>query len=82
MIVFGTIAAALLAAYFLFSFFFKDWDDFWECVRFYFTPDFISLLRGEWTEDWWASMKLGLYFALVAGASFGANVGLHRWLRS
>jgi ABC-type spermidine/putrescine transport system permease subunit II len=82
MIVFGTIIAIPLAAYLLFSFFFEDWGDFWKCVRYYLTPDFISLLRGEWMEDWWASFKLGLYLALVAGASFAANFGLHRLLDS
>jgi hypothetical protein len=80
MIILASIVAALFSLYITFSLFFKDWDDFWECVRYYFTPDIVSAFRGEWMEDWWGSLKLGVYL-LVAGASgTGTFFGLHRWL--
>ena len=43
--------------------FFKNWAGFWECARFWITPDIISLFRGEYWDDWWASFKLGLWIA-------------------
>ena len=45
-------------------FFFGDWESFLRCVRFWFTPDALSFFRGEWDEDRWSEMKLGLFFLL------------------
>ena len=59
---------------------FKDWGDFWECVKFWLTPDIISAFRGEWIEDQWAQMKLFLWVALCAGAFFGESIALAKWL--
>ena len=47
---------------------FKDWENFWDCVKFWLTPDIISLFRGEWIEDQWAQVKLSLWLVLCAGA--------------
>jgi len=41
--------------------FFRTWDDFWEAVRFWLTPDILSAFRGEYWEDSWAEIKLGLW---------------------
>jgi hypothetical protein len=46
--------------------FFDDWADFLECVRFWFTPDWISLFRGEWGEDRWDTFKLAIFLLLCA----------------
>ncbi len=43
---------------------FGTWEDFGECLRFWFTPDIFSMLRGEFTEDAWAELKL-LYFVVL-----------------
>jgi hypothetical protein len=43
---------------------FGSWENFGECLRFWFTPDIFSMLRGEFTEDAWAEFKL-LYFVAV-----------------
>jgi len=50
---------------------FSDWGEFWECVRFWLTPDVISLFRGEWGEDWWAEMKLGVFSLACAACVYG-----------
>jgi hypothetical protein len=55
---------------------FKDWGDFWECVKFWLTPDIISLFRGEWIEDQWAQMKLFVWLALCAGAVLAEGLAL------
>jgi hypothetical protein len=60
---------------------FKDWGDFWECVKFWLTPDIISLFRGEWIEDWWAEMKLFVWIALCGAAVLGESIALAKWLQ-
>jgi hypothetical protein len=65
----------------LFRYFFDDFGDFMECVRFWITPDIISMFQGEWLENEWASMKLLLYFGLSAGSGFGTYFGLHELFR-
>jgi hypothetical protein len=63
------VAAGTLGV--LFKTFFRDRHEFAECVRFWFTPDAISLLRGEYFEDRWAQIKILVWLALgfVAGWS-------------
>lgn len=67
MTLFLSIAAAIVMASLLFRVFFSDWDDFLECVRFYFTPDLISAFRGEWLEDQVGQFKLGIYAVICIG---------------
>ncbi|MBX7259597.1 MAG: hypothetical protein K1Y02_24780 [Candidatus Hydrogenedentes bacterium] len=50
---------------------FGNWENFDEAVRFLFTPDVFSWIRGEGIEDWWAEMKLGL----LVSSSFFAVLG-------
>ncbi len=80
MILVVAIGTGCLAAWLLFSLFFDDWDDFMECLRYYFTPDFISWLRGEGPEDAWAELKLFVYFGLAIGTGFATDFGLHKLL--
>lgn len=47
--------------------FFGSWDAFWSCVRFWLTPDILSMFRGEFVDDWWAEFKLWLWFSSCAG---------------
>ena len=46
--------------------FFKDWGDFGEAIVFWLKPDLWSALEGQFWEDWWAEIKLGL-FVLICG---------------
>ena len=41
---------------------FRDWNEFVECIRFWLTPDIVSAFHGEWADDWWAEMKLWFWF--------------------
>ena len=73
------IVAGILAAFGLFRLFFRDHDDFSECLAYSFTPDLFSLFRGKLAEDWASSMRLSLYIAM----SFGAGVLMYQlinWL--
>jgi len=41
--------------------FFDDWRGFWEAIRYWLTPDIVSMFRGEWGEDTWQEMKLFVF---------------------
>lgn len=49
---------------FFFNMMFDSGDEFWECIRYYFTPDIISLFRREYIKDWTSELKLGCFFTL------------------
>lgn len=51
--------------------YFGDWSGFWECVRFWLTPDIISLFRGEYGKDKWAEIKLFIFLFLCAATVRG-----------
>ena len=63
-------ALGLLVAFFFFKPFFGGWSGFWECLKFWFTPDVISLLCGRLQDDRWSTLKLFVW----AGLSFGTTV--------
>ena len=44
----------------LYKLLFTDFEEFVEAIRFYVTPDIISWVRGEYHEDIWAELKLGV----------------------
>lgn len=77
----AAVATALLAAKLLFRFFFEDSEDFWECVRYSFTPDMFSLFKGEYWQDKLKSMKLGVFLAICIGAGALVFFGLEDILR-
>ena len=52
----------------LFRIFFDDLSDFDDCLRLYFTPEIISVIRGEWHESGWAYAKLLLYCGVCVGS--------------
>ena len=60
------IAAALVTAALLYTLLFEDLEEFTECVKFYLTPDIISLFRGKFWEDYWAETKLALWLGISA----------------
>ena len=78
MILAVSIAVGLLVAGLLFRAFFDDWDGFMECVRYYLTPEIISIFRGEWGENGWAEMKLSVYIALSVGSGTLAFIKLNQ----
>lgn len=79
MIIAASILTGLLMAWPLFHIFFENFDDFMECVGYWFTPDIISAFRGEWTEDQWAELKFFVYGALCVGSGLVTFFGLHKF---
>lgn len=45
----------------IFKLTFNDVDDLNESIRYYFTPDFFSLLRGEYFKDIRSEFKLSCF---------------------
>jgi hypothetical protein len=64
-VVFAMVDAPLI--YLAYRVIFRDAEEFLESLRFWLTPDILSAFRGEFWEDWWAEMKLGLFVAATAG---------------
>lgn len=65
-------SAGFFAAAILFKSFFKTKDDFFDCMRFWFTPDIISAFRGEFFDDHWAEFKLFIWVGLSICVGYGA----------
>ena len=63
----AAVGLGLFVAFCFFKPFFGDWSEFWECIRYWFTPDVISMFRGKWDEDRWATMKLFIWAGLSVG---------------
>jgi hypothetical protein len=78
MITAASILIGSLMAWLLFRFFFDDFGDFMERVRFWITPDIVSMFQGEWLENEWASTKLFIYVGLCVGSGIGTYFGPHK----
>jgi len=66
------VAAGMVTLVLSFKLFFRDLSAFGDALRFWFTPDVISMFRGEWGEDFFAELKLGLW--LFLGGLVGTGV--------
>ena len=69
-----SIAAGVIMAALLFRLFFKGFSDFIECLRFYFQPNIISLFRGDLVDDFWGSLRLGVWVVLSLIVTVGTYV--------
>lgn len=65
-----------VAARLLFSLFFEDRDDLMECVKFTFTPDILSMFRGEYWEDARQSLKFAGYLFVIGLCGMGTYIGI------
>ncbi|MFC3193157.1 hypothetical protein ACFODZ_02770 [Marinicella sediminis] len=74
--VFLSLMATLVVLRYSFGFFFQNLDDFTECVRFWFTPEIISIFRGEWERDWWAELRIFFWLLLGIASGYGAHLFL------
>ena len=74
-IILGVIAGAGVLAL-LFKPFFGDRDGFIDCVKFWIKPDIFSLFSGQYFEDRWSEMKLGLWIFCGAITVLGVYAGL------
>jgi hypothetical protein len=63
-------ASGILAFVVLFKPFFGKKKDFWECVIYSLTPNFLSWLDNDLQRDYGKSMKLGFFILLCVIAGF------------
>ena len=49
---------------------FEDWQGFFDALRFLLTPEIFSMFNGEYWDDVWAELKLGVFVAGCAGCVF------------
>lgn len=70
-----SIALAIITGsvmgYMAYKLLFDNLDEFVHCVKFWLTPDIISLFRGQFYEDMWAEMKLILWLVVTIGCGYG-----------
>lgn len=71
-----SIIVSLAVGYMLYKLLFDDLDEFLHCIKFWLTPDIISLFRGQYYEDMWAEIKLILWLAITIGCGYGIYVKL------
>ncbi|MHA3770137.1 hypothetical protein ACXR0O_01210 [Verrucomicrobiota bacterium sgz303538] len=72
------ILAGVLASRLLFSWLFGDLGEFLDCIRLGFQSDWRSLWRGELLNDWWSSLKLGVWFFLSIAVGISVFTRLER----
>ncbi|WP_454054029.1 hypothetical protein [Clostridium sp. Marseille-Q7071] len=69
----------------IFKLIFNDTDDLNESIRYSFTPDFFSLLRGEYFEDRMSEFKLSCFIVscilVVTVERFFLNKIIHWFMR-
>ena len=68
----AAIVAGALVLFGSFRLFFQCRDDFFDAIRHWFTPDIISMFRGEWAEDQWNELKLLFWIGLAGVVGYGA----------
>lgn len=68
--IFASIAS-LTTAYMLFTLLFESREEFFECVKFWFTPDIVSALRGNYFEGSWAEFKLWIWIVASVLVGYG-----------
>jgi len=54
----------------IFNSMFSSMDDFYESLRYVFTPDMFSLFRGEYMKDWFGEMKFQFFILMCGGVVF------------
>ena len=78
-IVIGAIVGVAVAVL-LFKPIFGDKEEFFRCIKFWLTPDFVSMFRGQYSQDWIGEMKLGLWLGVSGLCGFGTYAGLFQIL--
>lgn len=54
----------------IFRLLFDSMEEFYESVRYSFTPDMISLFRGDYVQDWFGEWKLTILILMCIGVTF------------
>lgn len=88
MILYWAVVAVVTLPVFLVarSVLFKDWADFFDAIGYWFKPDILSAFHGDYWEDVWAEIRLGILLLVTGGAGVAfhlkAGPALQSWLGS
>jgi hypothetical protein len=58
---------------------FKTWGAFFECLKFWLTPEIFSAFNGEYWDDVWAETKLFLWLFACGACVFAEHMLLRRF---
>jgi hypothetical protein len=61
---------------------FEDWSGFWESIKFWLTPNFISFFRGEYWDDVWSELKLWYFVVLCVIAVVVEYLSINKYFLS
>lgn len=64
----------------LYRFLFEDVDELADAIKFWITPEIFSAFRGEYLDDIWAELKLGILVFGSVGVVVFEYVGLASYL--
>lgn len=78
----GVLAVANIPIYWImFRAFYNDGYDFGDALGYLVQPDIISLMRGEFTEDFYQSLKIWVYFMLCVATPCAEYVVYWKFIR-
>ncbi|MGI0116506.1 hypothetical protein [Zooshikella sp. RANM57] len=63
--------AFFLTLWAMYKLLFGDKDELIECIKFWFTPDIISMFRGTYWEDHWAEFKIFIWLGSAGVVAYG-----------
>ena len=63
--------AGAITLWLMFPVFFDDREEFFEAIKFWLTPDIVSMFKGNYWEGGWAEFKLFVWIACAGGISYG-----------
>jgi hypothetical protein len=63
-------AAACIGWYLTFRLLFQNRSDFSEALRHWFTPDLLSMIRGDYAEAFWNELKMALWLGIGFGCGY------------
>lgn len=65
------ILVGIVTAILMYKVIFSGEDDFFECIRYWFTPDIVSMFRGQYWDDNWAQLKFFIWLGVSVAVGYG-----------
>ena len=77
------LALANIPTYFILGWLvFSNWSNFWDSIKFWFTPDVLSLFNGERVDNFWAEMKILWWILLCVAVVFAEAHAIEKFFLS
>ena len=69
----AVVAAFLATLGAMYRVLFSNLDDLIEHVKFWLSPDAISLIRGDHIDEWWSQMKIWVWVGSATAVGYGVH---------